>query len=196
MGFNCSEAMLTICREKLRQAEIGPEHAKVEMANITDFDLDQRFDLVVAPFRVIQNLVTDEEVDGLFKCIDRHLAPDGTAILNVFKPLLDREGMLTQWCRPEKFNYEIPIDGGYLRRYDNCPRIIADPLVCYPELIYRFYQDDQLVDESVLTCPMRCYYPYEFLGLIEAHGFRVSDKWGGYAGEPYGEGSELVVALR
>lgn len=194
-GLDCSEAMLTICRGKLQQANVSPEHAQVELADITDFDLGQQFDLITAPFRVMQNLATDAEVDGLFQCIHRHLTPGGMALLNVFRPLLDRERMLTDWCRLEKFNCEIPLEGGSLRRYDNCPRITADPLVCYPELIYRFYQEDQLVEEAVLPIAMRCYYPDEFLRLIEDHGFRVIEKWGGYAGEVYGEGGELVVAF-
>jgi hypothetical protein len=40
---------------------------------------------------------------------------------------------------------------------------------------------------------MRCYYPDEFTALITKHGFRVIERWGGYAGEPYGEGMELIV---
>ena len=39
----------------------------------------------------------------------------------------------------------------------------------------------------------RCFYPTEFVEKIEAAGFTVLAKWGGYAGELYGEGSELVV---
>ena len=194
-GVDCSDAMLAICRKKLQEAKIGPERARVEIADITVFDLGRQFDLITAPFRVMQNLATDAEVDGLFACIHRHLTPNGTAILNVFKPLMDREKMLAEWCRPETFDREIAVEGGYLRRYTNCPRITADPLVCYPELIYRFYQDDRLIDEAVLPIAMRCYYPSEFLQLIEDQGFRVTGQWGGYAGEKYGEGGELVVAF-
>lgn len=194
-GLDSSEAMLTICREKLQRAGVTQERVRIDMADITDFYLGQQFDLIIAPFRVMQNLASDAEVDGLFRGIHRHLAPGGTAILNVFRPLLERERMLTDWCRPEKFNYEISVEGGVLRRYDNRPRITADPLVCYPELIYRFYQDEQLVEEAILPIAMRCYYPDEFLQLIEGHGSRVTGKWGGYADELYGEGGELVVAF-
>jgi hypothetical protein len=66
-------------------------------------------------------------------------------------------------------------------------------LVLYPELIYRRYRDNELVDEAVLKIAMRCYYPEELLSLIAAHGFRVLNKCGGYAGERYGEGPELIV---
>lgn len=194
-GLDCSEAMLTICRKKLQQAGIPPKRARIAMVDITDFDLGQQYDFIIAPFRVMQNLATDAEVNGLFRGIHRHLAPGGTAILDVFRPLMDRERMLTEWCRPEKFNYEIPVEGGVLRRYDNCPRITAEPLVCYPELIYRFFKGEELVEEAVLPIAMRCYYPNEFLTLLKGHGFQVTGAWGGYAGEPYGEGGELVVAF-
>ena len=45
----------------------------------------------------------------------------------------------------------------------------------------------------VLPIPMRCFYPDEFLDLIRSAGFTIAGSWGGYTGEPYGEGKELVV---
>ena len=53
-----------------------------------------------------------------------------------------------------------------------------------------------MVDEAVLKIPMRCYYPDEFSTLITEHGFRIIDRWGGYAGEAYGVGPELVVRFQ
>ena len=66
-------------------------------------------------------------------------------------------------------------------------------MILYPELIYRHYRGEALVDEATLDIAMRCYYPEEFVQLILDNGFRVLRQWGGYAGEPYGRGSELVV---
>jgi hypothetical protein len=43
---------------------------------------------------------------------------------------------------------------------------------------------------------MRCYYPDDFIKLIREHGFTIIDRWGGYQGEAYGQGSELVVQFR
>jgi len=72
-------------------------------------------------------------------------------------------------------------------------RLVEDPLVLYPELVYRRYAGDELVDETVLPIPMRCFYPDEFLDMIRSAGFAITASWGGYEGEPYGEGKELVV---
>ena len=69
----------------------------------------------------------------------------------------------------------------------------TDPLVVYPHLIYRRFVGDELVDEAVLKIAMRCFYPDEFINRIESEGFRVVGAWGGYAGEAYGSGSELVI---
>jgi hypothetical protein len=61
------------------------------------------------------------------------------------------------------------------------------------ELVYRRYVDDAWVEDAVLQIPRRCCAPDEFAQVILAHGFRIIQRWGGYAGERYGEGPELVV---
>lgn len=196
-GIDLSEGMLKICNEKLEAAGIPPLKAKAGIADITDFDLGQCFDLIIAPFRVIQNLETDAQFDGLFRCIRKHLAPGGKCILNVFKPLSDRETLPNVWCRQEeKFTRETQVEGGKITQHDIRPRLDPKTMVLYPELIYRFWQGETMVDEQVLKIPMKCFWPDEFLELITSHGFTVIDKWGGYDGEPYGNGMELVVKFR
>ena len=60
-------------------------------------------------------------------------------------------------------------------------------------LVYRIYDGDVLQDEEVLKIAMRCYWPNEFEKLIADHGFEIINRWGGYDGEIYGEGNELVI---
>ena len=69
-------------------------------------------------------------------------------------------------------------------------------MVLYPELDYRSYRGNDLTEEVVLKIVMRCYYPEEFTQTILKHGFEVVNRWGGYSGERYGEGPELVVEFR
>ena len=75
--------------------------------------------------------------------------------------------------------------------------------MAYPELVYRLYAEGYaghegviLRDEVVQPLSMRCYYPDQFLRLIESHGFRVIARWGGYNGEAYGDGPELVAQCK
>lgn len=85
------------------------------------------------------------------------------------------------------------MEGKRVTCHDRRPRMDPDNMVLYPELIYRRYRDRALVDETVLKIAMRCYYPEEYERLITGQGFRVIRQWGGYQGEPYGQGPELVV---
>lgn len=193
-GVDLSEAMIAICREKLDKAGIPPAKASVAIGDITDIDLGRRFDLIIAPFRVFQNLESDEEVDGFFACVRKHLAPQGACILNVFQPNRDPQALRETWCtQVENLSWEVMIEGQRIACYDRRPRMDPEKMVLYPELVYRRYDGDVLVDEAVLKIAMRCYYPQEFSALIRDHGFRILDRWGGYHGEAYGDGPELVV---
>lgn len=193
-GVDASEAMLAICRGKLEDGKAGSHKAQVQLGDITNLNLGSQFDLVIAPFRVMQNLETDEEVDGLFDSIRRHLKPEGSCILNVFNPKADKETMCREWCSDsERFAWEAPYGSHTVRVHDRRLAMDRERMVLYPELIWREYDGDHLVDEARLQICMRVYYPDEFVRLVASHGFKVVDRWGGYAGEPYGEGPELVA---
>jgi SAM-dependent methyltransferase len=193
-GIDRSEAMISICRSKLRGAQIPSTKARVEVGDITHLALGHTFHLIIAPYRVFQNLKTDAEVAGLFSGVRTHLAPEGTCILNVFHPSRDAETLRREWCNEtETLSWEVAGEDGRITCHERRPRLDPERLVLYPELIYRAYKGAALTEEAVLRIPMRCYYPEAFEQLIVEHGFRVIKRWGGYAGEPYGKGSELVV---
>jgi SAM-dependent methyltransferase len=194
LGVDVSEAMLSVCRQKLAERGFPTYKAEVQQGDITDLELGKRFDLIIAPFRVFQTLETDREVSGFFKTIRSHITEEGTAILNVFRPTLDRDRIRDEWVTEvERLRWEVSFEGSRVTMHDRRSSMNRERLVLYPELIYRRYRDDELVDKVVLKIALRCYYPEELLNLIAAHGFRVVNKFGGYAGERYGEGPELIV---
>lgn len=193
-GIDFSAAMIAICREKIAKQARPPSNITVDVGDITDFELNQKFDLIIAPYRVFQNLETETEVAGFFDGVRNHLAPQGRCILNVFNPNRDRETLQREWCTDgEQVNWTVPIDGGKIVCYDRRPRMDKERLILYPELIYRRYEGEVVVDEAILKIVMRCYYPREFEELITGHGFSLKNRWGGYSGEVYGQGPELVV---
>ncbi|MBI1922639.1 class I SAM-dependent methyltransferase [Candidatus Poribacteria bacterium] len=192
-GLDVSEAMISLCRQKLQRANIPEERASVEIADITDFHIGRTFDFIIAPFRVMQNLERDEQVNGLFDCIRKHLALDGGCILNVFNPKppdVIRQ-RVTTWG--ERLDWEKSMGEVQITCHDRHPRTDFEKQILYPELVYRSYRGNVLENETVLKIVMRFYYPQQFERLIIDHGFKILNRWGGYAGEPYGQGPELVV---
>jgi hypothetical protein len=186
--------MLRVCRAKLEAVGLGEDRVMVEASDITEFELDERFDLIIAPFRVMQNLETDAQLSGLFRCIRRHLNENGRCILNVFHPNRPPEAMRSQWVSDrEKLAWEVEAGGERVACYDVRRRVTQDPLILYPDLVYRRYVGADLVEEVVLNIPMRCYFPDEFISVIKGEGGKIQGMWGGYSGEEYGAGNELVV---
>ncbi len=196
-GVELSAAMLAICRGKLAAAAIPAPRVGLTLGDITDFELGRRFDLVVAPYRVFQNLAADAEVAGFFRCAHRHLEPGGALVVSAFRPAADPATTRANWASPdERPGWEVNVGTRRVRHLHRRVRPEPEPLVLHPELIYRVYEGDSLVEEVVLPISMRCYWPDQLGAVVEAHGFSVTARWGGYAGEPYGEGPELVLAAR
>ena len=196
VGLDRSKAMIHICRRKLSEAGFAHSRAMVQIGDITDFNLDREFDVILAPFRVLQNIETNDGVRSLLRCIRRHLGRSGTCLLNAFHPNADPDTMRRTWCRSEEhLSWEADTKEGRVACFDRRLRLNAEPLILYPQLVYRLYHDDAVKEKAVLDLVMRCYYPDELLDLVRRHGFTVVDTWGGYADERYGAGSELVIQI-
>ena len=196
-GVDISAAMVSLCQNRLKTEAVPGMKAHVELGDITKIDLGRTFDLIIAPFRVFQNLETDSETDGFFETVRKHLTPSGTCVLNVFKPNRDPEALRRKWEEREEYPcWETAVEGGQVTCYCRNARMNPEKMVLYPELIYRTYRGSDLIEEIVLKIVMRCYYPEEFKETILKHGFEILNCWGGYSGEPYGEGPELIVEFR
>jgi SAM-dependent methyltransferase len=196
-GIDSSAAMIAILESKRDRFTPLMGSVTAQHGDITNFTLERTFDLIVAPFRVMQNLASDQELDGLFRCIRQHLDPAGRCILNAFHPNRPREAMTREWCSSqEDFAWRVDLEDGSFECHERRSRLTEDPLVLYPDLIYRRRGNGPAVEEHTLSIAMRCHYPEELLALVRRHGFQDLGKWGGYAGEPYGAGPELVVELK
>ena len=83
-----------------------------------------------------------------------------------------------------------------VRLYERRPSMDRDRMILYPELIFREYDGTEMIDETVLKICMRCYYPAEFEALVTRHDFEIVGRWGGYKGELYGDGPELLIEFK
>jgi SAM-dependent methyltransferase len=195
-GMDNSEAMIHICHEKIQNTGIDIEKIITHTGGITNFHLDYTYDLIIAPYRVIQNLETDDQVTGIFNCIRNHLNQNGTCILNVFNPWpIDR--IKESWGKKtEAFGWKKPYRNGYVTCHERREHFDSQRLILYPEFIYRYYIEDELIEMVNQKICMRFYYPDQFINLIKEKGFSIINCWGGYEGEPYGDGNELVVQFK
>jgi SAM-dependent methyltransferase len=195
-GIDNSEAMIDICRRRIKETVTDINKVKINTGEINNFHMESNYDLIIAPYRVFQNLETDDQVDGAFNCIRNHLATNGTCILNVFQPW-PVERIKENWGeKTENFCWEKPYGKGYITCHERKEHFDSRRLILYPESIYRLYIEDNLIGTVTQKICMRLYYPDQFMNLIKEKGFLIIDCWGGYEGELYGEGNELIVQFK
>ena len=112
VGVDRSEAMLSRAQEKC-----SGERTAFVLDDITEVRLGERFDLIIAPFRVLQALERDAQVSAFFQTIRAHLAPGGKVILNVFNPKLEAQEMASSWViEGENYCEEFALPGGRVSR--------------------------------------------------------------------------------
>jgi len=104
VGIDLSKSMLYIFRAKLSKQNQELQH-KVEILELdmTNFELDSKFDLILFPFRVFQALTSNEQRVNCLTKMKKHLKETGKMIINCFDP--DHK-MLESFDKINKLDYE------------------------------------------------------------------------------------------
>lgn len=85
-GLDGSTAVLEVLRE--RAAERGLEPS-VRQADMTDFDADRAYDLVICPFNTVQHARSVDAQLSLLASVHDALAPGGRFVFDTFVPSFD-----------------------------------------------------------------------------------------------------------
>jgi SAM-dependent methyltransferase len=108
VGMDSSSNMLTRAREKSQEA--GTPNLKLLRADMRDFNISSKFDLVIIPFRGFLSLLSvDDEIRTLMN-IKRHLKSGGKLIFDIFVP--DLNMMVQEGDVPYHFRDVIDAETG------------------------------------------------------------------------------------
>ena len=199
-ALDADSGMLGKLREKM-----GPlpadvrERISVQQQDMRSFSLNDRFALVIIPFRAfLHNVTVDDQVACLTR-VHEHLHPGGELAFNVFHPSLDymsahagqRTGTL-RWSGTR----DLP-DGGFVvfsdaNRYDTVARRVRSMIRSE-----EFAPDGRLVRTHMLRLDLAYLYPSDIERLLERTGFELIRISGDFTGRPFErDGDELVVEAR
>lgn len=104
VGIDLSKTMLEIFREKVKELP-SKEQVKIEIieADMLNYNLNKKFDLIIFPFCVFQAIRTDKERYQCLKVAKEHLKENGKMIINAFDP---NPKILANFESIYKFDYE------------------------------------------------------------------------------------------
>lgn len=200
VGLDRSSAMLSIARRKISRLSVETRR-RIELieADMRDFQLGQRFRLVMIPYRAFLHLLTPEDQRRALGCIREHLMDDGRLILNIFDPRLDiivaHQGSLGaalkkggEFIHPETGHRIVVWD---TRQYDP-ERQMLNQYHIFEELD----NGGRVVSKSYSPLTIRYVYRYEMQYLLELCGYKVEALYGDFSRGPFRYGGEQIWVAR
>ena len=172
-GLDLSPEMLDIFKGKLENSD---QNITLIEADMTDFELDQAFDLIIFPFRSFQALTTNNQRNKCLSLCKKYLKVHGKIIIQMFNPIIDKL---------EKFNTLNTHDSDVLDRqfkierhtigkdHDKINQTIS------ASYVYKVFEGGSLVE--TIEEPLQLGYMTEkqASSLFESHDLTVSNvyKW-------------------
>jgi SAM-dependent methyltransferase len=200
VGVDISPGMLAVCRDKLAR-ESADVRARVVLVegDMRDFELEQRFGLIMLPFRSFQHLLTVAEQRAALAALRRHLRPNGRLVLDLFNPslpLLADE----RWLSQPLVEPAVGLPDG--RRMVRSMRIASRDLfeqVQTVEITHEFTDPDGRSERHADITRLRYLFRFEAEHLIVREGFAIEALYADYDRTPYGAkypGELIFVARR
>ncbi|MHA2210953.1 MAG: class I SAM-dependent methyltransferase [Candidatus Thorarchaeota archaeon] len=169
-GIELSPEMLEIAQEKLRELpEDVQSRVSLNHGDITSFQLDKEFAMVIIPWAFKFLLTTDDQLACL-RQVRKHLADDGSFILDLYH----REAT----DMPETEKKTVEIDGAAITRtytYSNDLITQLGHTNTVVDVVYSDGKTESFESDSIVSIIM----PREADLLVRTAGFEIAEEYGG-----------------
>jgi SAM-dependent methyltransferase len=169
-GIELSPEMLEIAREKLQQLpEDIQSRVSLKQGDITNFQLDKEFPMVIIPWSFKYLLTTGDQLACL-RQVRRHLADDGAFILDLYpREIIEKVGTET---------HTVEIDGATITKtYTYSTDVIAQIRRC--DAVVDVAHSDGRTEHVETMTEVSLITPREAELLVKVAGFEIVDDYGG-----------------
>ena len=185
-GLDISEAMLEVLSKKLQKKQ----YYRISLQNLIDFTFDFKFDVIIAPFRVIMHLLDKEEQIKAINNVYNHLNSNGRFIFDAFIPDLNQliKGISNQ------LDFEGEYDRGKkIRRIVSTSPDIINQIIQVN--FHLEWEENNVLNHDDWILPLRFYFRYELEHLIERSKFKKYKIFGDYQGNELNQESKEFVII-
>lgn len=195
-GLDLSDSMLNIFKEKLENVtEQVKNRVKLIKGNMSNFLFDNKFDLIIAPFRAFQALIEENDINNCLKCVNDHLKNNGLFIVNVFRPykVLDES-----WCYKETVQWER-VDqnkGIKVTKKHEGSKIDMLKQVIYPNSAYEISDKQGTFERIEERMSLKYYYYKQIKDYIVSNRLAVIEEFGWYDKSDIKDGREMIFVCR
>ena len=183
-GIDSSPAMLEVARAKSE----GDNPRWLE-ADMTTFDLEERFGLVIIPFRSFLHLLTTEDQKACLRRAHDHLNAGGRLALNFFNPGLL---MMAGWLSDRRPTRRLVEKRGFVERWETRRYSTSGQTLDHEQIDERA-DASAVISRVYRNMRLRYVYRYEMEHLLALTGFEVEALYGWFDGTPFTDESREMV---
>jgi SAM-dependent methyltransferase len=192
VGLDHSRCMLEAAKAKTETAGLLEGRLRLVQGDMRDFDLGQRFPLVIIPFRSFLHMMTVEDQKRCLQAIADHLAQGGRLILSIFVPKL--ELIVEDWTALHFWReFSHPQTGRRVLVWDTRTYDTYSQHVHNRFLFQELDEGGTVADQCYRTLDLRYVFRYEAQHLFEGCGYEVEALYGWFDRRPFDEKSEEMV---
>jgi SAM-dependent methyltransferase len=170
-GLDISEAMIDVLYQKLQREQ----HYRLSLQNIIDFTFDFKFDLIIAPFRVIMHLLDKKDQIKAIDNIYNHLNNNGRFIFDAFIPDLNQ--LINGINNQMDFEGEYESGSKVRRLVSTSPDLIRQIIQVKFHLEW---EENNKLNHDDWEVSLRFFFRYELEHLIERSKFSKYKIFGDY----------------
>ena len=200
VGLDQAPAMLKIAREKVASLSVETcQRIRLVKDDMRAFDLDQRFNLVIMPYRTFNYMLTEDDQRSALTTIHDHLVDHGRLIFDVIDPgpdVIAASQETPGGSLKHIWSFAHPDSGRQVMAWDTRQ---FDPMEQTVEAYQYFKELDnegREVSNTVIPFLLRYYYRYEMQHLLELCGFEVEVLYGDFQRSPFRHGNDQVWIAR
>jgi SAM-dependent methyltransferase len=159
----------------------------IQVGDMAQFNLNQKFEYIIIPWRALQWLPIKEKTIECLKCVYEHLADDGLFVFDIFKPRIYDE----KWLGKEDVSYDI-VDGNkrIIRSTVNYHADSVKKYIQYINKIRILENGNETAKEDILTIK---YYEYtDIISILQSLHFTIKEEYGYYDKRTIKDGDEMI----
>ena len=188
-GLDGSKSMLKELRRKTKEKSFK---AKIYFADMKNFKINKKYDLIIVPFRAFLHLNNVADQKKSLVNFNKHLKKEGKLILNFFNPNYER--MVTKHGKMEFLSVvKDPVTKNKIKLYANnfyFPSIQALKTTFIHEEVDKH---NLLVAKRKYNLKLRYIFRYEFEHLLELTGFKALKLYGDFKHGKFKDKSREMV---
>jgi len=185
-GIDISESMLNVLKSKITP----DQYFRVSLQNILDFRFDFKFDLIIAPFRVIMHIEDKQDQLRAINNVYDQLKDGGRFIFDIFIPDLNQLIKGLKDVVDFKGEYE---PGRKVRRIVSTTPDLINQII---NVNFRMeWDENDIYKTEEWKVPLRYFFRFELEHLVERSKFRDYKIAGDYHGSELNNNSKEFIVI-